>query len=140
MPSDRCEKVLGYSGGTSTMGEHVKRLHPALLAKSSASSTTTPTATIQNFFPSTMPVKTASPSSAAAITNRLVDLVTSDLWSLNNVRDDGFLQLMAHVIPGYVVPSRTQIASKVKERHATYRAKRPRSNDRRGGAMLRSDN
>ena len=47
-----------------------------------------------------------------------MDWVTADLRPLSIVRDDGFLALMAHVSPGYSVPSRTHIASKVKDGHA----------------------
>ena len=110
-----CSKLFAHSSSTSSMREHLRHIHPSAVNTDSEKKPS-----IQSFFPTVAQTnsKPVSAASAAAITERLVDWGTADLRPLSIVCDDGFLALMAHVSPGYSVPSRTHIASKVKDRHA----------------------
>ena len=120
----QCGKCLVYKGGTSSMREHLRRVHPSRPSVSDTSSSsglqskaaTTPT--IAQYFASVPSSgKTCSPATARQITDLIVDWLTTDLRPLSVVNDEGFRHLLSFLAPGYKLPSRTHVAKLIKERH-----------------------
>ena len=81
----QCGKCLVYNGGTSSMREHLRRVHPSRPSVSDTSSSsglqskaaTTPT--IAQYFASVPSSgKTCSPATARQITDLIVDWLTGD--------------------------------------------------------------
>lgn len=63
-------------------------------------------------------MKTCSVPKTEALTQLLVEWVTSDMRPLNIVNDGGLQRVLHFLEPGFAVPSRTHIASIVKRKHA----------------------
>ena len=62
--------------------------------------------------------KTCTPATATQITDLLVDWVSRELRPLSIIGDAGLKSLLAFVMPGYVVPSRTHLTRLLLTRHA----------------------
>ena len=102
-----CEKKLKYNGSTtSNLREHLVRLHPSAPAVASAEeskdSMKKGVLTMKKF----LGKECISKKEKLMITDRIVDWLTGSLRPVSLVTDDGLVQLLHILKPGYKIPSR----------------------------------
>ncbi|XP_065197184.1 zinc finger BED domain-containing protein 4-like [Sycon ciliatum] len=115
-----CKKSFIYNGGTtSNLLAHLKSAHPSVVASNEPASKVQKSGAIDKFVLSrARATKPCSGADAEALTQLLVDWITTDMRPLNIVNDDGLKRLLRFMEPSFNVPSRTHIASVVKRKHS----------------------
>lgn len=104
----RCDREpLSYHGGTTNLRDHLKSQHPDIHKRH---------ITQRNILDYAKRVR-CSETRSKEITDLIVKMVSVDLRPLHTGEGVGFLELMAHVDPGYKVPSDMHISSLVCKRH-----------------------
>ena len=117
-----CEKKLVYRGGTTSLHEHLKRVHPSKAADcvevKNEPGTASATGSMMSFVVSSRSNrKGCSSATASTITDMIVAWLAADLRPLSIVGDDGFKAVLNFLMPDYIVPSRTHISSLIRKRH-----------------------
>ena len=100
-----CDLQLGDGGGTSNLMNHLQAKHPQEYQKNSESARTKEKQVVLNH----NILRVCNSQRAAAIIERVATFL--DLQPLRVVEGMGFKQLIRYIEPGYVVPSRTHVAS-----------------------------
>ncbi len=109
-----CKAELAYSNSTGSMLNHLKNKHPGCSADHGQSTSTDTRAGRKTI--SELTTRHCTPGKAQQITNKLADMIAVDMLPISVVEGTGFRALMAVVEPGYVVPGRKHITSRLEER------------------------
>jgi hypothetical protein len=107
-----CSAQLVYGNSTGAMNNHVKAKHPS---GTSAGKAKQGQRTMETFVSPL--VRRCPPSRATEITDLLADMVTTDLLPLSCVDGAGFRRLFEFVEPGYQMPHRKAITTRIERRY-----------------------
>ncbi|KAL7855067.1 hypothetical protein SRHO_G00172570 [Serrasalmus rhombeus] len=104
-----CNAVLKYNSSTSSLSYHLNTVHAAVLHGTSAPGQPKITATLGR--------RACDERRAEAITERICSMIERDLMPINTVDGAGFQDLIAFLEPGYNIPSRPSITSRLEARY-----------------------
>ena len=117
IPCKLCDLQLADGGGISNLMNHFQAKHPQeyrRLVKNSESARAKEKQIVLNH----SILRVCNSQRAAAITERVATFVALDLRPMRVVEGMGFKQLMNYIEPGYVVPSRTHVASICRKKYS----------------------
>jgi hypothetical protein len=108
-----CSAELVYGNGTSSMQSHLKAKHPVAVTAADISSQAQKT--MEGFVNPL--IRRCPPSRANEITDLLADMVATDILPLSFVDGSVFRTLMEYIEPGYHVPHRKAVTSRLEKRY-----------------------
>ncbi|XP_070404635.1 E3 SUMO-protein ligase ZBED1 [Nothobranchius furzeri] len=104
-----CGSILKYNKSTTSLNYHLSTSHSAVLQTASGTQPTIAMALGRRVCDSTK---------AEGITQRICNMVTTDMLPINVVEGQGFQELIKYVEPGYNIPSRTTITTRLEASYA----------------------
>ncbi|KAL7882925.1 hypothetical protein SRHO_G00005830 [Serrasalmus rhombeus] len=104
-----CNAVLKYNSSTSSLSYHLNTVHAAVLHGTSAPG--------QPKIIATLGRRACDERRAEGITERICSMIERDLMPINTVDGAGFQDLIAFLEPGYNIPSRPSITSRLEARY-----------------------
>jgi len=107
-----CNVQLVYGNSTGAMNNHLKAKHPS---GTSADKAKQGQRTMETFVSPL--VRRCPPSRAVEITDLLADMIATDLLPLSSVDGHGFRRLMEFVEPGYQMPHRKALTTRLEKRY-----------------------
>ena len=109
-----CGSILKYNSTTS-LNYHLNVSHSAVLQAASGSQSQ-PTIT------TALGRRVCDSTKAEGITQRICNMITTDLLPINVVDGQGFREVIKYIEPGYNIPSRTTSTSRVEASYARKKA------------------
>ena len=103
LPVFESTRVL-YSWGCG-LNYHLNMLHSAVQQQGASGSQSQPTIT------SVLGRRVCDSTKAEGITQRICNMVTTDMLPINVVDGQGFREVIQYIAPGYDIPSRTTITT-----------------------------
>jgi len=116
-----CSKSFVYHGGTSNLRMHLKNKHRNIWPTESEDEEDKTSAGTKpiDVYTLNKSRRACSNAKSEAITNMLVDWISENSRPISIVEDAGFQRMFTYIEPSYHIPSRTQVVSIVKKRHAS---------------------
>ena len=108
-----CGSILKYNNSTTLLNYHLNTTHSAVLQGASASQPTITTA---------LGRRVCDAAKAEGITQRICNMVTTDMLPINVVDGQGFREVIKYIEPGYNIPSRTTITTHVEASYVRKKA------------------
>ena len=110
-----CGSILRYNNSTTSLNYHLNVSHSATLQAASGSQPTITTAL-------GLGRRGCDSTKAEGITQRICDMVTTDMLPINVVDGQGFREVIKYIEPGYNIPSRTTITTRVEASYVRKKA------------------
>lgn len=110
-----CGSILKYNSSTTLLNYHLNTTHSVMLHGASGSASQ-PTIT------TTLGRTVCDAGKAEGITQRICNMVTTDMLPINVVNGQGFREVIKYIEPGYNIPSRTTITTHVEASYVRKKA------------------
>ena len=111
-----CANILKYNNSTTSLNYHLNVSHSAVLQAAASGSQSQPT------IPTAFGRRVCGSIKSEGITQRICDMVTTDLLPINVVDGQGFREVLKYIEPGYKIPSRTTITTRVEASYVRKKA------------------
>lgn len=103
-----CDATFKYNSSTSSLSYHLNNVHAAVLYGRSAS---------QPPITAVFGRRVCDDRRAEGITERICNMIEKDLMPISTVEKEGFRELMQFLEPGYNIPSRVTITTRLEARY-----------------------
>ena len=110
-----CGSILKYNNSTTSLNNHLNVSHSTVLQAASGSQSQ-PTIT------TALGRRVCDSTKAEGITQWICNMITTDLLPINVVDGQGFREVIKYIEPGYNIPSRTTITTRVEASYARKKA------------------